>query len=75
MPQFEFECQDCGIRFTRLTTDRDMDIATCPECGGKSRRLMSVVNNVFGWRLTEASHDLVKRETIQQGKDKIERNV
>ncbi len=68
MPQFEYECSDCEMRFTRLTSDRELDMVTCPECGGKSRRLMSVVHNTFGWRLDDQSH-------LPGQRDKLERDI
>ena len=49
MPVYEFQCDDCGVKFERLfksisTAD---NAAPCPECGEPSRKLVSAVNHTF----------------------------
>jgi len=56
MPLYEYECPVCKNRFEVLTPYQDIDYALCPQCGHQARKLMSVVNWSFGWRLTEDSH-------------------
>jgi putative FmdB family regulatory protein len=44
MPIYEFECQECGVRFEELVASRAETVA-CPECGSTgTRRLMSSVS-------------------------------
>jgi putative FmdB family regulatory protein len=38
MPLYEYECQDCGVRFERQQSIMDEAITTCPECGGEVKR-------------------------------------
>jgi len=43
MPLYEYECQDCGERFTMLQGySAGKSGYTCPECGGRqTRRVLS----------------------------------
>lgn len=41
MPTYEYECKACGARFERRQAMTDPPVATCPECGGEVRRLVS----------------------------------
>jgi putative FmdB family regulatory protein len=44
MPIYEFECEECGVRFEELVAAAAEAVA-CPECGSApSRRLMSSVS-------------------------------
>ena len=40
MPTYEYECEGCGHRFERFQAMSDKPVKTCPECGGKVRRLI-----------------------------------
>ena len=40
MPTYEYECQACGHAFERFQNMSDKPVRTCPECGGKVRRLI-----------------------------------
>jgi putative FmdB family regulatory protein len=43
MPMYEYRCTLCGTRFERLRPSTQRDVApSCPDCGGPSRRLLSV---------------------------------
>lgn len=55
MPLFEYVC-DCGFQFERQKPISERETHTCPQCGQTARKVMSVVNNTFGWRLDEQSH-------------------
>ena len=57
MPLYEFECPSCKHRFELLKRYSDRALTKCPECRANAKRLISVVNHTFGWRLTEASHE------------------
>ena len=41
MPTYEYECTECGHRFSEFQNMNDAPITTCPECSGKVRRLIS----------------------------------
>ena len=44
MPIYEFECEECGVRFEDLVA-AGVEAVPCPECGeGRTRRLISVVS-------------------------------
>jgi len=75
MPLYEYACPACLLRFEMIKAIDERDEVVCPNCKGKVEKRVSVVNNSFGWRLTEASHDHVLRQNLQGGKDKIERNI
>lgn len=75
MPLYQYEClSGCG-RFEASRKYEEADKVKCPGCKGEVKRVFSPFSFSFGWRLTPDSHDAVKRETRQGGRDKIERNV
>jgi putative FmdB family regulatory protein len=44
MPIYEFECEECGVRFEELVAAGATEIP-CPECGAaQTRRLISAVS-------------------------------
>ena len=44
MPIYEFECEECGVRFEELVAP-DAAASACPECGAaRMRRLLSNVS-------------------------------
>lgn len=47
MPTYEYECNDCGIRFERKQSMLDEPIRVCPECDGSVRRVLFPVGIVF----------------------------
>jgi len=49
VPLFEFQCEDCGIRFEKLSKSSEEagNAAPCPECGDDAKRQVSVVNHTF----------------------------
>jgi len=40
MPTYDYQCETCGHRFERFQKMSDAPVTTCPECGGKVRRLI-----------------------------------
>lgn len=40
MPTYEYECNQCGVRFERFQNMTDEAVRICPECGGDVRRLI-----------------------------------
>jgi putative FmdB family regulatory protein len=47
MPLFEYECEECGVRFERLHRKGDQTVKKCPECGGSVRRLIQPPGIIF----------------------------
>lgn len=47
MPLYEYQCEDCGVRFERRQHINDEPIKICPECGGKVHRLIYPVGIIF----------------------------
>lgn len=41
MPTYEYECSKCNNRFEIFQKINDNPIEICPECGGKTERLIS----------------------------------
>ena len=41
MPTYEYVCEECGHRFEKFQSMTDEPVETCPECGGRVRRLLS----------------------------------
>jgi putative FmdB family regulatory protein len=41
MPTYVYECEKCGHSFERFQGMKDPPVATCPECHGGVRRLVS----------------------------------
>lgn len=56
MPIYEYECRQCGKRTELLQRMDDAPMATCPECGGEVRKLISAPAVQFkgsGWYVTD----------------------
>ena len=47
MPLYEYECDECGVRFERMQRMSDEPIEECPECGCHVHRLIHPVGIVF----------------------------
>lgn len=49
MPFYEFQCEDCGVRFERLykSIARADNAAPCPDCGEPSRKLVTAASHSF----------------------------
>ena len=41
MPTYEYECENCRIRFDRLQSMKETPLTECPECGGQVHKLVS----------------------------------
>ena len=41
MPTYEYKCLDCEVGFDRFQSITEDPIRECPECGGKTKRLIS----------------------------------
>jgi putative FmdB family regulatory protein len=56
MPLYEYECFLCSHRFERIRKVANASEVSCPECGGKVRRLLGVPALQFkgsGWYVTD----------------------
>jgi putative FmdB family regulatory protein len=47
MPVYEYECEQCGVRFERLQRMADASLTECPECSGHVHRVMQPVGVIF----------------------------
>ena len=47
MPLFEYECENCDVRFERLQRTRNPILEQCPKCGGSVRRLIQPPSIIF----------------------------
>jgi putative FmdB family regulatory protein len=47
MPIYEYECEQCGVRFERLQKMMDAPLRDCPECNGHVHRVMQPVGIIF----------------------------
>jgi putative FmdB family regulatory protein len=47
MPIYEYECEQCGVRFERLQRMADAALTDCPECAGHVHRVMQPVGIIF----------------------------
>jgi putative FmdB family regulatory protein len=47
MPIYEYECEQCGVRFERLQRMTEAPLKDCPECGGHIHRIMQPVGVIF----------------------------
>ncbi|MFC1924296.1 FmdB family zinc ribbon protein [Chloroflexota bacterium] len=56
MPNYEFQCTNCqrGIEVIQAYSAPN---PVCPECGGETKRKMSVVNFTFGFVRSWDRHD------------------
>ena len=47
MPLYEYQCDDCGLRFERRQPITADPLKDCPECGGEVHRLIHPVGIIF----------------------------
>jgi putative FmdB family regulatory protein len=47
MPLYEYQCEDCGVRFEYRQSINDEALEICPECGGAVHRLIQPVGIIF----------------------------
>jgi len=47
VPTYQYACTDCGHRFEAVQAFSDDSLTTCPECGGKLRKVYGSVGVVF----------------------------
>ena len=47
MPTYQYACNDCGHELEAVQTFSDDALTTCPQCGGRLRKLFGNVGVVF----------------------------
>ena len=47
MPMYEYQCQECGVRFERRQHFSDEPVKICPDCGGPVVRLIHPAGIIF----------------------------
>lgn len=47
MPLYQYQCNECGVRFERHQHFDEAPISVCPECGGEVHRVVGPVGIVF----------------------------
>lgn len=47
MPTYQYACNDCGHELEAVQSFSDDALTTCPECGGRLRKLFGNVGVVF----------------------------
>jgi putative FmdB family regulatory protein len=76
MPLYEYQCDECGIRFERRQRMTDDAITECPECGGSVHRLYFPVGIVFkgsGFYVTDnRSRKSTTRKPTENASEKSE---
>jgi putative FmdB family regulatory protein len=76
LPLYEYECKACGHRFERIQK-LSASPPDCPECGKKTRRLLSAPAIRFkgtGWYVTDYARKGKPRETGERAdKSKAEK--
>ncbi len=71
MPIYEYECLSCGRVHEAFQKFSDKPLTTCPECGGKIKKIISNTSFVLkgtGWYKTDYASGSKKAE----GPDKKE---
>jgi putative FmdB family regulatory protein len=76
MPLYEYQCDECGIRFERRQRITADAISVCPECGGSVHRLYFPVGIVFkgsGFYVTDnRSKNSTTRKLSEKSSEKSE---
>jgi len=47
MPIYEYQCEECGVRFERMQHMSADPLDTCPECSGQIHRVISPAGIIF----------------------------
>lgn len=47
MPLYEYQCEECGLRFERRQSFSDDPVKICPDCGGAVVRLIQPAGIIF----------------------------
>jgi putative FmdB family regulatory protein len=69
MPIYEYQCDSCDRRFEVMQRMTESPLATCDECGGPVRRLISQTSFVLkgsGWYVTDYPSESRKKAMSQE---------
>lgn len=79
MPLYEYECEECGLRFERRQRMTDDPVTECCECGGHVHRRYFPVGIVFkgsGFYVTDnRSRKSTTRQPSEKSAEKSESSV
>jgi putative FmdB family regulatory protein len=56
MPLYEYQCQECGLRFERIEKASELKDGLCPKCGEVAQRLIGAPALQFkgsGWYVND----------------------
>ena len=67
MPLYEYQCEDCGVRFERRQHITDAPLTVCPECGGRVHRLIQPVGIIFKGSGFYVTDNRAKSSTAKPG--------
>lgn len=70
MPLYEYQCQDCGVRFERRQHINDEPVKVCPECEGEVHRLIQPVGIIFKGSGFYVTDNRAKSSTAKPGDTK-----
>jgi putative FmdB family regulatory protein len=70
MPLYEYQCEDCGVRFERRQHMNDEPVTVCPECGGTVHRLIQPVGIIFKGSGFYVTDNRAKSSTSKPGTSK-----
>jgi putative FmdB family regulatory protein len=74
MPLYEYECEDCGVRFERRQPITADSLKTCPECGGEVHRLIHPVGIIFkgkGFYVTDNRSKAKSSTAVSKTRDEV----
>jgi putative FmdB family regulatory protein len=69
MPIYEYQCENCSRRFEVMQRMTEPILATCEQCGGHVRRLISQTSFVLkggGWYVTDYPSESRKKAMSQE---------
>jgi putative FmdB family regulatory protein len=69
MPIYEYQCENCSRRFEVMQRMTEPLLATCEQCGGHVRRLISQTSFVLkggGWYVTDYPSESRKKAMSQE---------
>ena len=74
MPTYQYQCTECSYEFEEFQMISDNPIETCPECGGKVKRLISggagLLFKGSGFYITDYRSSKYQAEAKKESSDK-----
>lgn len=72
MPLYEYQCQECGLRFERRQHFNDKPVTLCPDCQGPVVRLIQPAGIIFKGSGFYVTDNRSKSSTAVPGSRKAE---